>query len=105
MRLELHCSKIAQHPGRGRGEPGHRSRIYEPSLAALHVRDLLNRCLVRMAAAHEVPVPGARHCVAVLRIMHDEDAPSPELEARVWTVVLQLPATVACPARQRDRVA
>src|SRR5205085_6674570 len=105
MPLESHCSKIAQHPGGRRRETGHRAGVYEPRLAALYVRHVLDAGVVRMAAAHEVPVACAGHTVPVLGIVHDENAASGKVEARVRTVVAELPVALARPAGERHRVA
>src|SRR5439155_23836386 len=64
--LVAHRVEIAQHPGRRRGEAGDGSRIDEPGAAALHGRDALDARLVGMPAAHQVPVSGAGHRLAVL---------------------------------------
>ena len=80
--------------------PGFTSQVLPPFtfFTLLHAR------LVRVAAAHEVPVAGAGHRVAVLRIVDEDPAPA-ELEARVRPVVVQLPVALARPARERHRVA
>ena len=81
--------------------PGLTSQVLPPFTFATcsHARRL------RVAAAHEVPVAGAGHGVAVLGVVHDEDAPPAELEARVGAVVLQQPAALAHLEVQRLRVA
>jgi len=48
-----------------------------------------------MPAADEVELSGAGEGVAVGIVVHDEDAPPAELEARVRAVVLQEPAARA----------
>src|SRR5881398_1279621 len=105
MRLEAHRAEIAESPRRRRRKPGNGPGVDEPRLAALDVRHLLDAGYVRMPAAHEIPVPGARHGVAVLGIVHYEDFPSPHFQPSIGTVVLQLPIAVARPPRERDRVA
>src|SRR5438128_6507964 len=105
MRLEAHRGEIAERPGGGRGEAGHGAGIHQPGGTTSYIFYLSHARNVGMAAADEVPVPRARHRIAVLGIVHDEDLPPAELEARVGAVVLQLPIAVARPARERDRVA
>src|ERR1051325_9548105 len=105
MPLESHRSKIAQHPGRRGGEPGHRAGIDEPGLAALDVCHLARAHDVGMTAADEVPVAGAGHAIAVLGVVHDENAAPGDLEARVRAVVVELPIALARPARERHLVA
>src|SRR5690348_15647030 len=58
-----------------------------------------------MAAADEIPVAGARHRVAVFRIVDDEDAPRAERQPRIGTVILELTIAFARPARERDGIA
>src|SRR5438132_1523879 len=58
-----------------------------------------------MAAADEVPLPGAGEGIAVFRIVHRENLLSSELEARVGAVVLELPVPFAHPAREGTLVA
>src|SRR3989454_11266592 len=87
--LVAHRVEIAQHPGRRRGEAGDGSRIDEPGAAALHGCDALDARLVGVPAAHQVPVPGAGHRVAVLRVVHQEDFSSAQFQARVGAVVVQ----------------
>src|SRR5712692_2209507 len=84
--LVAHRVEIAQHPGRRRGEAGDGSWIDEPGAAALHGRDALDARLVGVPAAHQVPVPGAGHRIAVLRVVHQEDLSSAQLQARVRAV-------------------
>src|SRR5919201_891583 len=82
---------------RGRRQPGHRARVDEPTSRAFHTLDLLRARLVRMTAAHEVPVAGAGHGVAVFGVMHHENLAAAELEARIRPVVMQLAVALPCP--------
>ena len=59
--FEAHLREITEHPGGGRREPGHGSRVDQPGPAALDVRHLLDARHMRMAAADEIPVAGAGH--------------------------------------------
>src|SRR5437867_1514238 len=98
MRLEAHRGEIAERPRRRRGEAGHGTGVHQPSGTTSYIFYLFHARDVGMAAADEVPVPRARHRIAVLGIVHDEDLAPAELEARVGAVILQLPVAVARPA-------
>src|SRR5207302_3618907 len=87
--LVAHRVEIAQHPGRRCGEAGDGSWIDQPGAAALHGRNALDARLVGMPAAHQVPVPGAGHRIAVLRVVHLKDLSSAQLQASVGAVVVQ----------------
>src|SRR5437773_12386424 len=100
MQVEAHRLEVAEHPRGRRSEAGDGSGIDEPGTAALHSGDLFHRRYVGMSAANEVPVAGARHCVAVFRIVNEEDLSSVELEARVGAVVMEQPATCLRPIVQ-----
>src|SRR6267143_9468 len=102
--LVAHRVEIAEHQGRRRGEAGDGSGIDEPGAAALHGRDALDARLVGVPAAHQVPVPGAGHRIAVLRVMHQEDFSSAQLQARVGAVVVEQSAARARQIVQRERV-
>ena len=60
---------------------------------------------MRVPAANEIPFAGAGHRVTVFRVVHQEDLAPAELQASVGAVILELPACLAPPARERDRVA
>src|SRR5438270_374006 len=102
--LVAHRVKIAQHPGRRRGEAGDGAGIDEPGAAALHGRDALDARLMGVPAAHQVPVSGAGHRIAVLGVVHQEDLSTAQLQARVGAVVLEQPAARARQIVQRKRV-
>src|SRR3989304_4228645 len=87
MQVEAHRREVAEHPGGRSGEAGYGSGIHEPALAALDAGDLAYFRLVRVPAADQVPLAGARHGVAVVVIVHDEDPPAGEFDARVDAVV------------------
>jgi len=55
--------------------------------ARLSRRNALDAGVVGVPAAHQVPVPGAGHRIAVLRVVHQEDFSSAQLQARVGAVV------------------
>src|SRR5688572_25148563 len=61
--------------------------------------------MMRVAAAHQVPVAGARHRIAVLRVVNYEYLASAELEPRVRAVIVKLAVAVSRPAGKRNRVA
>src|SRR5512147_885105 len=67
--FEAHGVEVAERPGRGRGQPGDGAGIDQPGPTALDVRHLLDAGDVRMAAAHQVPLAGAGHGMAVLRVV------------------------------------
>ena len=103
--VELHRREVAEDPRRGRCQRRHRAGVGEPGLPALDVGDLLDAGAVRMAAADEVPLACARHRVAVVGVVHQEDPPSAEFDARVRAVIFEQPAALSRQPVQHDRIA
>src|SRR6267143_4977894 len=58
--------------------------------------------LMGVPAAHQVPVSGAGHRIAVLRVVHQEDFSSVQLQARVGAVVVEQSAARARQIVQRE---
>ena len=104
-KVEPHRRKIGEDPCRRRSESRDGARIHEPRRSVLDVVHALDARDMRMTAANEIPIAGARHRIAVLGIVNDEDAPSGQIETRVGAVIRQLSVAFACSAVERYRVA
>ena len=74
--MKSHRLKVTENPCARSGETCDRTGVDEPSRAVLYVVNALTAGDVRMAAADEVPLTRARHCVTVFGVVNNEDPSS-----------------------------